>query len=81
MPDESVDVILLYGVLPEVGRKEPLLRELYRVLKPSGHLSTRFCFRMKKERILEIMEETNLFSLKEQKGHILNFSKRSGKGP
>jgi len=80
LPDESVDVILLYGVLPEVKHKEPLLRELYRVLKPGGYLSTRFCFRMKKERILEIMEKTNLFSLKEQKGHILNFSKKSSKG-
>ncbi len=79
LPDESVDVILLYGVLPEVKHKEPLLRELYRVLKPNGYLSTRFCFRMKKERILEIMEKTNLFSLKEQKGHILNFSKKSNK--
>jgi len=36
---------------------------------------------MKKERILEIMEKTNLFPLKEQKGHMLNFSKRNGKGP
>ena len=76
LPDESVDVILLYGVLPEIKHKEPLLRELYRVLKPNGYLSTRFCFRMKKDRILKIIEETNLFSLKEQKGHILNFSKR-----
>ena len=80
LPDESVDVILLYGVLPEVGHKELLLRELYRVLKPSGYLSTRFCFRMKKEKILEIMEKTNLFSLKEQRGHILNFSKRNSEG-
>jgi len=31
---------------------------------------------MKKDRILEIMEKTNLFSLKEQRGHILNFSKK-----
>ena len=76
LPDESVDVILLYGVLPEIEDKERLLRELYRVLKPSGYLSTRFCFRMKKERILEIMEGTNLFSLREQKGCILNFSKK-----
>jgi len=76
LPDESVDVILLYGVLPEIKDKESLLRELYRVLKPSGYLSTRFCFRMKKEKILEIMEKSNLFSLREQKGHILNFSKK-----
>ena len=78
LPDESVDVILLYGVLPEIEHEESLLRELYRILKPNGYLSTRFCFRMKKDRILEIMEKTNLFSLKEQKGHILNFSKKKG---
>jgi len=76
LPEESVDVILLYGVLPEIEHKEFLLRELYRVLQPNGYLSTRFCFRMKKDRILEIMEEANLFSLREQKGHILNFSKK-----
>ena len=39
LPDESVDVILLYGVLPEIKHKESLLRELYRVLKPNGYLS------------------------------------------
>lgn len=79
LPDESVEVILLYGVLPEIERKESLLRELYRLLKPNGYLSTRFCFRMKKDRILEIIEGTNLFSLREQKGHILNFSKKNNK--
>ena len=76
LPDESVDVILLYGVLPEIEDKESLLKELYRILKPNGYLSTRFCFRMKKDRILEIVEGTNLFSLREQRGHILNFSKK-----
>jgi len=76
LPNDSVDVILLYGVLPEIEHRESLLRELYRVLKPNGYLSTRFCFRMKKDRVLEIIDEANLFSLREQKGHILNFSKK-----
>lgn len=61
LPDESVDVILLYGVLPEIKDRESLLRELYRVLKPNGYLSTRFCFRMKKDKVLETMEATSLF--------------------
>ena len=51
-----------------------MLKELHRVLKPDGYLSTRFCFRIKKDRILEIMESAG-FSLTEQKGHILNFEK------
>jgi len=75
LPDESVDVILLYGVLPEIKSKESLLRELYRVLKPNGYLSTRFCFRIKKDKVLEIMEAAGLFLLREQKGHLLNFKK------
>jgi len=72
--DDSVDVVLFYGVLPEIKDKESVLRELYRVLKPDGYLSTRFCFRIKKDRIFEIMESAG-FSLTEQKGHILNFRK------
>ncbi len=76
LPDESIDIILLYGVLPEIEDKDSVLRELYRVLKPSGYLSTRYCFRMKKDRILEIMDTTNLYSLVEQKDHILNFKKK-----
>ncbi|RLE70368.1 MAG: SAM-dependent methyltransferase [Thermoprotei archaeon] len=76
LPDESIDIILLYGVLPEIEDKDFVLRELYRVLKTSGYLSTRYCFRMKRDRILEIMNTTNLYSLVEQKDHILNFKKK-----
>lgn len=71
--DKSVDVVLFYGVLPEIEDKEAVLKELHRVLNPNGYLSTRYCFRMKKEKLLPIVEDTGLFSLKEQKGHILNF--------
>jgi SAM-dependent methyltransferase len=74
--DKSVDVILFYGVLPEIEDKEVVLKELHRVLNPKGYLSTRYCFRMKKEKLLPIVEATGLFSLKEQKGHILNFVPR-----
>lgn len=73
--DRSVDVILLYGVSPEIKDKESLLRELYRVLKPRGYFSARFCFRMKKDKVIEIVETTGLFLLTEQRGHILNFEK------
>lgn len=76
LPDESVDIVLLYGVLPEIERRKSLLGESYRVLKPDGYLSTRFCFRVKKGKVLEIVEGSKLFFLREQKGHILNFSKK-----
>jgi len=35
--DDSVDVVLFYGVLPEIKDKESVLRELHRVLK-KGHI-------------------------------------------
>jgi len=76
LPDESVDLILLIGVLPDIKDRRPLLEELHRVLKPNGQLSTRYCFRLKKEEVLRIMDETGLYSLMEQKSHILNYEKR-----
>ena len=75
LPEGSMDVILLYGVLREIEDRGYLLKELSRVLKPGGRLSTRFCFRMKKDEVLKVVEATGLFVLKEQKGHLLNFEK------
>ena len=76
LPDRSIDVVLFYGVLPEIEDKEAVLKELHRVLNPNGYLSSRYCFRMKKQRLLRIVESTGLYSLREQKGHILNFVPR-----
>lgn len=39
LPDESVDVVLLYDTLHLVADKQALLRELHRVLKPGGFVS------------------------------------------
>jgi len=41
LPDESVDVVLLYNVLPMVKNRPALIKELYRVLKPGGILSVK----------------------------------------
>jgi ubiquinone/menaquinone biosynthesis C-methylase UbiE len=76
LPDKSIDVVLFYGVLPEIEAKEAVLKEFHRVLNPNGYLSSRYCFRMKKQRLLRIVESTGLYSLREQKGHILNFVPR-----
>lgn len=73
--DKSVDIVLLYGVLPEIEDKKSLLKELYRVLKPGGCLSTRYCFKIKKEKVIEIVKAIKLFSLIEEKDQILNFKK------
>jgi len=39
LPNESVDIVLLYNVLPMVKNRPALIKELYRVLKPGGILS------------------------------------------
>lgn len=39
LPDESVDVVLLYDVLQDLAQPEAVLAELARVLKPAGILS------------------------------------------
>jgi len=39
LSNESIDVILLYNVLPMVKNPPALIQELYRVLKPAGTLA------------------------------------------
>ena len=41
LSDESVDIVLLYNVLPMVKNRPALIKELYRVLKPGGILSVK----------------------------------------
>lgn len=41
LPDESVDVVLLYNVLPMVKNRPALIKELHRVLKPGGVFSVK----------------------------------------
>jgi len=41
LPNESVDIVLLYNVFPMVKNRPALIMELYRVLKPGGILSVK----------------------------------------
>lgn len=76
LENETIDVVVLFGVLPEIEDKARVLKELHRILKSEGSLSTRFCFHISKEEILELMKKTGLFTLKEQKGNILTYKKK-----
>jgi ubiquinone/menaquinone biosynthesis C-methylase UbiE len=78
LADESVDVILPYTVLHEVKDKQALLEELHRVLKPDGFLSA-YEPHIKADKVLQIVEENGLFSLKEQDKGLLNFKKLESK--
>ncbi|MCD6194515.1 MAG: class I SAM-dependent methyltransferase [Candidatus Aminicenantes bacterium] len=41
LSNESVDIVLLYNVLPMIKNRSALIKELYRVLKPGGVLSVK----------------------------------------
>lgn len=75
LPDESIDVVLLYDTIQHIGDKQALLKELHRVMKPNGLLSI-LVERMKVEDVLEIAEKDGLFSLKDQHGKLVNFERR-----
>ena len=74
LPDESVDVALLYDAFHMIKEKEKLLKELHRVLKPRGILSID-AEHMKLGEFLSILTKANLFSLIEQRGRLFKFRK------
>ena len=75
LPNQSIDVILLYDTIHQIRDKRALLEELHRVMKSNGLLSI-LVDRMKVEDVLEIAEKSGLFSLKDKRGRLLNFEKR-----
>ncbi len=79
LPDESVDVILLYDTIHGIGDKQALLKELHRVLKSDGFLSVSD-HHLKEDGTLKVVEENGLFSLMEQDKEILNFRKAISDG-
>jgi ubiquinone/menaquinone biosynthesis C-methylase UbiE len=76
LPDQSVDVVLLYDVLHSVADQQALLRELYRVLRPAGLLSV-VPDHMTQDQILEIMGREDLFDFQAQRGESFAFRKHA----
>ena len=82
LPDESVDVILVYDVMHEIEDRSKLLRELHRILKGDGILSV-FPMHMGTDRFMDVIREGGLFCLRNSYGpagfktasEILNFTK------
>jgi len=75
LPDESIDVVLLYDTIHMIKDKRALLKELHRVMKSNGLLSI-LVEHMRPEDILEIAERDGLFSLRDRHGRVLNFERR-----
>jgi len=77
LPDQSVDVVLLYDIIHMIQDKPALLEELHRVLKPEGALSV-LAMHFQVSNVLNAAE--GLFSLTYRDGNLLNFTKQSGLG-
>ena len=72
LPDESIDVVLLYDMLHLVQDKQALLKELHRVLRADGFLSADH-EHTDREAFVETMTSGKLFSLQAENGHTLKF--------
>jgi ubiquinone/menaquinone biosynthesis C-methylase UbiE len=76
LPDQSVDVVLLYDVLHSVSDQQALLRELHRVLRPPGLLSV-VPDHMTRDQILNTMGREGLFEFQAQRGESFSFIKQA----
>jgi ubiquinone/menaquinone biosynthesis C-methylase UbiE len=75
LPEESIDVTLLYATIHEVKNKRALVKELHRVMKPNGLLSI-WEGEMKVEDVVEFVEKDGLFGLRGRHGKALYFERR-----
>jgi len=74
LPDESTDIVLLYDVFHGLSRPDEVLKELHRVLKPTGILSMND-HHMKPEDIISQITGSGLFGLLQRGEKVYNFSK------
>jgi ubiquinone/menaquinone biosynthesis C-methylase UbiE len=74
LPNNSIDVVLLYDVFHNLSEPNEVLRELHRVLKPNGILSFSD-HHIKEDDLYSRITETNLFILSRQGEKTYTFLK------
>jgi ubiquinone/menaquinone biosynthesis C-methylase UbiE len=62
LPDDSVDVVLMYDILHDLENADDILQELHRVLKPDGTLSVQDPHRPQED-LVSWMATRDLFEL------------------
>jgi ubiquinone/menaquinone biosynthesis C-methylase UbiE len=75
LPDDSVDVVLLYDIFHLLSEPQAVLEELHRVLKPGGTLSFND-HHMKEDDIIIGMTEGLMFALSKEDQHTYSFTPR-----
>ena len=74
LPDNSMDIVLLYDTLHGLGDPDEVLKELYRVLKPDGILSLSD-HHMNEQDIIYKLTNTGLFRLSTMGKRTYSFMK------
>ncbi|MCK4348770.1 MAG: methyltransferase domain-containing protein [Thermoplasmatales archaeon] len=72
MPDESIDIVLLYDVIQMIRDKEKLLQELHWVLKPDASLFAT-SEHLDVNEFMNILTKEKLFILVSEKGKLFKF--------
>ena len=75
LQDESLDVVLLYDIFHMLSDPNGVLKELYRVLKPSGILSFSD-HHMEENAIIDKVTEGGLFGLSKKEKRTYSFFKK-----
>jgi ubiquinone/menaquinone biosynthesis C-methylase UbiE len=75
LPDNSLDVVLLYDTFHDLDEPDKVLSELHRVLKPDGVLSFNDHHMKDENEILSRITGTGLFTLLRKGEKVYNFSK------
>ena len=78
LPDNSVDMVLLYDILHTLSAPNGVLKELHRVLKPNGILSFSSGGHIKESEIISQMTNRGLFRLSGKGKSTYSFLKDSG---
>ncbi|RJS76895.1 class I SAM-dependent methyltransferase [Candidatus Bathyarchaeota archaeon] len=74
LPDESIDVAFLFGVIHALKDVDAVMREMHRILKVKGILSVQKSWWSEK-RLLDAVTKNNLFSFKEKNSRVFKFEK------
>ena len=77
LPDNSVDVVLLYDTLHTLSDPDGVLKELHRVLKPDGVLSFNDHHIREEKEIMSKITATGLFRLLRRGKRVYNFQEVS----
>ena len=74
LPEESVDVVFLFGVIHALDDVDAVMQETHRVLKVKGVLSIQKPWWPEKK-LLDAVTKNGLFSFKEKTGGVFKFEK------